>query len=319
MNAAPWYAPPVARPGHCIVIGGGLAGCSVAHALDQLGLPVTLVEQQVVGSGASGNQRAVLRPHLNRTSGIHNRFSQTAFLAAVSVLQQLANTGCKPEYELCGVLQLLDNIDNWPAFDCAVPLDASAMQKFSHGLFPCNINREPGTRKGALHSESAGWVNIASYCQALLSNASNLQIYEHHAAEQITPTAQRWQVAVNHRGIRSTLEADNVIVTSGPGTQPLLAGHDLPLTISAGQTTRYSSPVFTGGTIITGSRYLIPEDGICTLGATHHRGSNQLQATDEDDAANVSAVREMLPRLTTLGTIVDHWRALRASTPDRLP
>ncbi len=46
-----------------VVIGGGVNGVSIAHALASRKVAVTLLEQGALGSGASGRSSALVRMH----------------------------------------------------------------------------------------------------------------------------------------------------------------------------------------------------------------------------------------------------------------
>ena len=49
-------------PGHVLVIGGGIAGSSVAVELRRRGAEVTLVDRDQPGSGATGASAGMLAP-----------------------------------------------------------------------------------------------------------------------------------------------------------------------------------------------------------------------------------------------------------------
>jgi len=313
---SPWFTPPPARPGNTIIVGGGLAGCSAAHALDQLGVRVTLLEQQTIASAGSGNKRAVLRPHRLRCDNIFNDFNHTAFTACSEVLRALLTTSPALEHKLCGVVQLLDNITGWPEFQGSIPVSADAIPELG-GLTNVEIDGRPVA--GALVSAGGGWVNLPSFCQALLTQTHHVQVKDNHSVLALEPTRTGWRVHTNVVNQLHTLEADNVIVAGGTKTLSLLPDYNLPLMISSGQTTRCVAGQFDSHRVITGRRYVIPEDGVCTLGATHHRLDESLVANVADDLDNIARVNQMLPSLQQQWPIIDHWRALRASSPDRMP
>src|SRR2546429_674882 len=51
---------PLSRGSEVVVVGGGIAGCTAAHALAERGLRVTLVEQHGLAAGASGRNMGFL-------------------------------------------------------------------------------------------------------------------------------------------------------------------------------------------------------------------------------------------------------------------
>ncbi|MDA5194466.1 bifunctional tRNA (5-methylaminomethyl-2-thiouridine)(34)-methyltransferase MnmD/FAD-dependent 5-carboxymethylaminomethyl-2-thiouridine(34) oxidoreductase MnmC [Govanella unica] len=101
-DATPWFAPPVAVPVRRIaVIGGGIAGLTMARVLMSRGVAVTLYEK--AGSllpEASGNPVAVLEPWIDLGEAPAGRFSLAATLHALRWYRDYAGDGFEP----CGVL-----------------------------------------------------------------------------------------------------------------------------------------------------------------------------------------------------------------------
>ncbi|MEC8855860.1 MAG: FAD-dependent oxidoreductase, partial [Chloroflexota bacterium] len=48
--------------GTVAVVGGGVVGCFVAYRLAGMGVPVTLIDQEWPGSGATGNSAGNVQP-----------------------------------------------------------------------------------------------------------------------------------------------------------------------------------------------------------------------------------------------------------------
>ncbi|MCB1041790.1 MAG: FAD-dependent 5-carboxymethylaminomethyl-2-thiouridine(34) oxidoreductase MnmC [Acidobacteria bacterium] len=75
-----------------VVVGGGLAGCSIAYALAEAGADVLLIEQRGgVGQAASGNPQGILMPYLSdRDSGASSVYGK-GFEISCQILDELAD------------------------------------------------------------------------------------------------------------------------------------------------------------------------------------------------------------------------------------
>ena len=107
---APWFDLPHTPPNtavHAIVIGAGIAGCSVAHALGARGATVRLIERAPqIATAASGNPAGLLMPKLTADQSLSSRFYTEAYRHTLQLLQQLTARGHRPRWNACGVLQL---------------------------------------------------------------------------------------------------------------------------------------------------------------------------------------------------------------------
>src|SRR4051812_33812435 len=67
----PWFAPASPRsPGRAAVIGAGIAGASVTHALRRRGWNVTLIDRHgAIAEEASGNPVGVIMPRVTADDG----------------------------------------------------------------------------------------------------------------------------------------------------------------------------------------------------------------------------------------------------------
>lgn len=96
------------RP-HLLIVGGGIAGLSLAYALSCYPLRVTLVEAGQIGQqGASSVPAALLNPHRGRSGRAHP--ADLAGLKAMwQLVAELKAQGFSPEVHASGVLRLADS------------------------------------------------------------------------------------------------------------------------------------------------------------------------------------------------------------------
>ena len=90
---APWFE--TARPlalslGASIgIIGGGVAGASLAYAARRAGMAATIIDPKGLACGASGNLIGLVMPRLDRGGGAHARFFLAAYLYTIRLLSDL--------------------------------------------------------------------------------------------------------------------------------------------------------------------------------------------------------------------------------------
>jgi len=348
----PWFAPPDSRQqlsGKLLVIGAGLAGCTSACELSRRGWNVTLLEQAPYpANAASGNRRAVLRPHITREPTLASTFFTDGCQAMLELLQSviandkalasanLAADESNALYGLPGVLQLLNNARDYP--------DSNDYQKLG--------SRESAYRAGiALNTETlffkdAGWVNIALLCQSMHQS-------EHGPLSKIGDSG--WTVRSCRQGSSEVRDEervdtyDKVVLASGVAIAELAQSKALTLIPARGQTTVLPAPLGGLESILCGRQTVIPLNGgnSWQVGSTYQRNSLDANTNIADDRENLLALEQMLGNSVPLrlgfdgahsaptsefssplssesdselsNAIHGNWAGIRATTPDRLP
>src|SRR5262245_19612215 len=89
-----------------IVVGGGVIGCAIAHALARARLSVTLLERDTVGAHASSAAAGMLAPYVE--SGGEGALCELGPLALAALATELGElrerSGIDPDLQLRGVL-----------------------------------------------------------------------------------------------------------------------------------------------------------------------------------------------------------------------
>jgi len=302
-----------------IVIGGGIAGTSSAHALAIRGWQVTLIERQAaLAQEASGNPVAILYARLTGQDIALGRLAQHGFLHTIRLLQRLKLQS--DEHAACGLLQL--------AFDAR---ELARCQAVAARALPEELVRFVDTDEAShiagielphagLFMPSAGWVNPAALCRALADHP-NIRIMTLNAALQLKRHGDAWQAW----GGDGVLEEAPVIILAGANdTSAFAQSAHLPLQPVRGQITCLPATEQTAllNTMVCTDGYVSPPvKGLHCLGATFSDNDTALDIRASDNEANLSMLGELSPEFhKQLKTQPTQGRAaLRAVTPDYLP
>lgn len=306
-----------AVPRQVAVIGAGVAGTALAHALAGRGLAVTVLERgPQIGQGASGNPVAVFRPLISRDDNRASRLTRAAFLHD---LRAWAALGDAVEWSRCGVLHLVRD-----------PAAASRQrQALAETAPPAGYARwveagEAGelanwpVAAAGVWYPAAGWVAPESLCRAWLAHPAIDTRFGCEVA-RVQPGAAGWQVLDRVGAVLA--KADAVVLANAHEAPSLAPGAAWPLSAVRGQITRLppgSLPELRR--VISGEGYVAPGERPL-VGATYEHDDQDTSPRAASDLANLARLEALLPgageRLA--GRPVTGRAALRATVPDRLP
>ena len=280
------------------IIGGGLAGCTLAWTLRQMGQePVVYEAGPELASGASGNASGLYNPRFSALRGPDADFYSAAYSLALRSFKTLSDIDWCPT----GVLHLMDTekkvvrlhktVKNWnwaPAHMRIVSADeASAIA----GI---------GLRYGALYLPDGGSVAPKKLCAAYMRNI------EYHLN---TPLENL-----------EDIDADVVVLACGPAVARFVPS--LPIIPVRGQITQVKATQLSAdikcGICYEG--YFMPaKNGVHTLGATFQPDLNHSNIIEQDDQENIQKLAETIPGLEAGLEVVEQRASIRATSRDRFP
>ncbi len=356
----PWYQqPPALQPDadaapNAIVIGAGFAGCSIASTLASRGWDITLLEAgNCVASGASGNRRCIIKPHQSRDDSLHNHFWSDAFLYTRETLLRLASK-THIEKSFAGVLQLQQQAGRWATGNSG----ARVTDTYASTLAGIPIAGE------AIYFPLAGWVNGSHYCRALLETNQRINVIPKTKVLRIHTRDRQWRVDTQQTTDKThcttedsvataTYTADALIVAAGASLSdilaPVVSNTVLPLRRMLGHTVecKLTRGDELSSRVVTGKGYVIPDNGSCTVGASHigltDRASPDVEHGSEHGAeygsefhskSGTGATDDLATRglhdiftkanrlsvgLSDRLSTQSVWQGTRLTTPDRLP
>jgi tRNA 5-methylaminomethyl-2-thiouridine biosynthesis bifunctional protein len=307
-----------AVPRHVAVIGAGVAGSALAHALAQRGVAVTVLERAAqIGQGASGNPVAVFRPVISRDDNRASRLTRAAFLHD---LRTWAAFGEKVAWSHCGVLHLPRDADaaakqHQALAELAPPADYARWVELDEARALANW---PVATAGVFFP-AAGWVVPASLCHAWLDHPA-IRLVTGCTVAQVQAGASGWRVLDREGGVR--VEADAVVLANARDVLSLLPDQEWPLQTVRGQITQLPSGSLPElRRVIAREGYVAPGGCRPLVGATYENDDEDTAPRRESDLANLARLEAILPGAgERFGADAVSGRAsLRAALPDRLP
>jgi glycine/D-amino acid oxidase-like deaminating enzyme len=282
-----------------LVIGGGIAGCSLFYWLARLGVPVTLLERGRVGrQGASSVGAALLNPYRGR-SGKPGRYDLEGLAAFWRLTAQLQAEGYDTGARRSGVLRVPSSDRQARAWG-----ELPGMQRESA---PPPPYRAP---QGAFRVREGGWVEPWRLLAALAESAAARrgELIEECGVEWLERQSDAWRVHTPWGMFR----ARAVVLATGADS---LAGVSLPemeriegdlVTLASEAPLPYpiAGPVYlasTGTRVLVGGNHRPP-------GTPDPRAPQLLRA---------SAAR-MVPPLAG-APVTGVWTGVRAKCGDNLP
>lgn len=299
------------------LIGAGIAGVCLAHALVQRGWQVTLIEKHPgQAMGASGNPAGVVRPQLTLDDSFNGRLSRQAFLHTVKQLATL-HPAPFPLHCFKGVLHLARNneqAEHMPAM--------LAAHKYPESFSRWVTQNEAGELAGmpvtapGLYFPQGGWMTGPRIASSLLNQCGDkLTRHFTRTATRLEQTPEGWRVWEND----SLLAESPVVILTG--AHEVVQFADLPLTPVRGQVTTLPDGSLPDLNIpVTREGYVLPtRKGVGNVGASFAFDDDPMPR-DADQISNLERLGRLLvnpPSFNAreLGARV----SFRAATPDRLP
>lgn len=342
----PWFSEPVyyKTPGTAAVIGGGIAGASIARNLANRGWLVQVFEKHPkTAQEGSGNPTGVTFTKLSQYDNPQNRFYQLAYLYSTPLLGKLLNSSTLikgKDWDLNGVVRLaysekekqeqvaLVNSGRWPQ-DIAIPL--SAKETTSLIGFPCETP--------ALLLKQGGWLRPSDAVDTLLDHP-NITLTCNALLNKLTPTTSgcltstskqpSWQLCIQKKDSSLQLNSDIVILANSFGALTLEQTEHLPLRSVRGQVSYVPATEKSQKLkyALNYEGYTAPaRNGLHCVGATFHPKAKHNTLDQKDQITNLNNLSTGLKSFATALNIDKQSNNInlkgrvgfRCQTPDYLP
>lgn len=297
----PWYSfnkTTKQNPGASIaIIGGGIAGTSLAQAVRKIGLTPTIIDPDGIAAGASGNPAGLIMPRLDLGDTAPAQFFKAAYLHTVGFLKEEDHAF----FNQCGVTLKATNED-----------DKNRQSK----IFESNLLPNDWITKNdlGLFFPQSGVIDPAAYCRSLAGEtevvlASCEKLSQNNGAIDI----------VFGDGLSRTFDA--AIIANACAAKKLSPARTLPVSGIAGQLDFFPNMPGIPDAIAAGPYIAPAPKGGLIAGATYERiEPDQLPSTSrEASLENIQAAKTLMPELDLTNEETKPRTGIRAQTPDRMP
>jgi tRNA 5-methylaminomethyl-2-thiouridine biosynthesis bifunctional protein len=315
--------PPVFADRHALVIGAGIAGAGVAHALALRGWRATVIDAGRAHTHA-GHVAAALTPVVARDDNLRARLVRAGALRAHA--RWLAHAPAAAAALACGTVQQMRN-DRQEAEAAAIVAALGFPPEWLQAVDRATASEHAGRRlaRGGFWFPRGMRVQPGLLCQGLL-DMPGLTCVQGSVA-RLARAADAW-LALDAAG--DTLARAEVVVLAGSIDVPgLLSRSGLPATCLAdlravsGQIARLHADGIAPRCVVAGEGYVLPAvDGECVAGSTYVYDADAPQVTESGRDVVLAKLAGLLPGLDPAAlpeAVVGGWAGWRAVVPARLP
>jgi tRNA 5-methylaminomethyl-2-thiouridine biosynthesis bifunctional protein len=282
------------------VVGGGIAGACIAHALARRGASASLwTAGDALADQASGNPAGLVMPRLDRGASPAAAFLRAAYLFAWDHYREVASEA----FTRCGVRQRPDSLRAAEAFADLLADPPWPQDHLQAG------------EDGALVHVQAGMLAPKVAIAAL---TKGLEVRLGSPVRALTRVHGRWRLEGEGGG--PLCEADAVVIATGASLQAFPETRWLPIALSQGQIEFGDS--LQPPQALTQGAYVGPCGAGLVFGATFAATHEVVApATTEARAENLARLAALDPELAARLDLarLQSRAAVRATTADRLP
>ena len=273
---------------HAMIIGAGIAGCTIAYKLAQRGWQVSLIDaEKNIASAASGNARAVLYARTAQQRSSLADLHEAAFHYATRFYRGLDDKNLTAG--LNGMLKLDEQLSG--------EMLALNPEAYSRN----NISAEQASelcgiamQHNGIHYPESGWLDPSAICQALTEHP-NIQFCGETNINALHQVNGGWRAECHNN--TNSREANIAIVTSGQLSHQFEQTAWLPLRSMRGQTT--ALPQSTASSCLTMAvcqrGYITPaSNNSHSVGATYAIKDSNSEVTRADHQTNIENIVAML-------------------------
>ena len=264
-----------AKPTTPIIIGGGIAGASIAYALHLRGITPILIEpHEDRKTAASGNPAGLVMPKLDLQDRPESRFYNAAYLYALKLYAKHGTVFSE------GVLHMATSekeAERFAKIAAYQALPEHEMRAVTRGEAESMLGHKINTQYGGLYFPSAQTISPLASTQSLSKNCTHIQA----CAAQIKYRNGVWHVLDGAGELLA--KTDVLFVCNGANIQDLWLAD---VRFTRGQIC-WGDSAQSGKALIAGN-YAAPYENGMLLGATHdHVGAGENTQTNADDSAEI--------------------------------
>jgi glycine oxidase len=302
-----------------LILGGGLMGLAVAHALARRGRTVRLLSRSR-GEAAGFVAAGMLAPHAEGLRGEQLALGQKSLALIPRWVERIeADSGLSCGLRPCGIVVPFRSAaerDAYPTARFGEPLDRGALEREVPGL-------GPDWRAGLLFAQDGQIDNRRRLMRALEAACAKRGVEFEEGSEvlalHLDGGALRGLELRRVDGRRHRLDCDEAVLACGAWSARLLPG--LPVFPVKGQMLSLQAPRQALKRVVFGpGTYLVPrDDGLVVVGATSEPEAGFAAGLTPDGQKQLEAGIAALLPAAALWPPMERWWGFRPCTPDQGP
>jgi len=314
-------------PGHCVVVGSGLAGASVAASLARRGWRVTVLDEaDAPAAGASSLPAGLLAPHFSVDDNLLSRLCRSGVRATLQQARALLRQG--EDWQASGVLEhrVHDAADDPRRLAASTPEPAQDWNRPADPQQKAAALLDAGAV--AYWHQQAGWIKPAALVHAWLAQPG-VSWRGHAKVDRLVRSEDCWRLMDAHG--HELGRAELVVIAAAHASADLLNGR-LALQPVRGQVSwgerraGQMLPPFP----LNGDGHFIPHVPLGNAvawfcGSTYGRGETDLAPRRADHQENLTRLGSLLPAAEQQlvaefsSRAVKAWTGVRCASADRRP
>jgi tRNA 5-methylaminomethyl-2-thiouridine biosynthesis bifunctional protein len=304
------------------IVGGGLAGASVAYALGARGIRSVIVESKnALAQGASGNRYGLLMPYISASASPAESLYSAGFTHTKNLLTEtLSDEGI---FAQNGGLQLPSSGRLQRLLQGSEELRSSDLIQRVTALEASEIANSRLT-EGAFYVAQGGYVRPPALVSTLVARHAPLtSVICNAGVVSIHSEKDAWSLYLTDG---TALSASKVVICSAFEAASLEVCSWLPLEPIRGQTVIVKSSAASENlrTLLCFDGYITPaQGGEHLVGAIYRHGDLSSEVSDEDSLTIIKRLHRALPQLAPDSSegksLISARACFRTSTFDRLP
>ena len=283
------------------IIGGGLAGASLAYVLKSRGAtPVIYEATSCIAGGASGNDVGLYNPRFSAQMDAVATLYSDGFFRVLKLFEEFDSL---VNWTPCGVLSLLNDERKdirfrkteaswgWSQDDMRI-VDRSDASEIAGVQVPCD----------ALYLPKSGNISPKKLCETYVKG---VEVHLNHKVEDLDALGGDVTILACGFGALNFAEAANLPVKAVRGQVSYIEQSHLSMNLKA---------------VISYSGYIAPaKEGLHVLGATFQPWLNHSELIPQDDLTNLNKLCEEVPSLESAYSVVASRAAVRTASKDHFP
>ncbi|MBA4740881.1 MAG: tRNA (5-methylaminomethyl-2-thiouridine)(34)-methyltransferase MnmD [Burkholderiales bacterium] len=298
------------------IIGGGIAGCSLALRASELGLKVTLVDsgRAVMGQGSS-NPLPLVRPTISLDFGPRGQLSWYAYFYAMRLYRMWSETQALGWQEI-GAIQLAQTGEDYSKMR-----NALKVLSLGQDFLKC-VEQGSSALKG-LSARISGGVLISPVGQLSKCQTGFAEALRNQSIEVLTQISLSDLDRGDFLGERRTTSEVLPLVLANPQTaQRLVPAVDLRLQPIRGQSTRVKGMGKRLRFALCGDGYLSAlDDGSAWSSGTFDLNDESEEIRAKDNLLNLNRISNWVDSIGSgrNDLVTESWVGVRYATYDRMP